>query len=184
MDRAAGQPSDESLLADFGAGERDALGALASRHERALLGLALGLLGSRELAEEAVQEAWVQVVRKAAAFDGRCAVRTWLYRIVINRCRDVAASEQARRTRERAAASGRPVASGPFSPGDDVRSEVRRAVARLAPSEREAVLLCHHADLTHAQAAEVLGVPPGTLKSRVRRAMSRLESGLRREVAR
>lgn len=62
------------------------------------------------------------------------------------------------------------------------RAEIRSAVAQLRTVEREAVMLCHHARLTHAQAAEVLGVPIGTLKWRVRSGLSRLGRALGTEV--
>lgn len=174
------QAEDRDLLAAFAAGDRGALGALASRHERALLGLALGLLASRELAEEAVQDAWVRVVRGAGQFKGNAGVRTWLYRIVINRCRDISRRERSHRAR----LNGRRPAGREDAPGADAdaRSALRRAVDELCPAEREAVLLCHHADLTHAQAAEILQLPLGTLKSRVRAGLARLEQRLREEI--
>jgi len=65
------KPTDEQLLTAFADGDRDALGTLAERYERALLDLALAVLGSRELALDAVQETWVRVVRYAGGFNGR-----------------------------------------------------------------------------------------------------------------
>jgi RNA polymerase sigma-70 factor (ECF subfamily) len=166
--------TDEALLDSFAAGDAEALGRLAQRHERALLGLALGLTGSRELAEVAVQDAWVRVIRSAAAFRGQSSVKTWMYRIVINRSRDLQKQESARP----------PVAASaviePATP--ELREAIRAALETLQPAHREAVLLCHHADLTHAQAAEVLNIPLGTFKSRVRTALGRLEQILGTEV--
>ena len=190
-ERPAGQAADQELLARFAAGDRAALGELASRHERALLGLAMGLLGSRELAQEAVQDGWVRVVRtagpgspakgSAGRFREQSSVRTWLYRIVINRCRDIARRERSQRARLNGKA--RPGHAGDSPAADaELRTALRRAVDGLSPVEREAVLLCHHADLTHVQAAEILRVPLGTLKSRVRTGLGRLERLLRSEV--
>lgn len=188
-ERPAGQAEDQELLARFAAGDRAALGELASRHERALLGLAMGLLGSRELAQEAVQDGWVRVVRttgpgsaaegSAGRFREQSTVRTWLYRIIINRCRDIARRERSQRARLNGRARPEGQEAGPTA---DTRTALRRAVDALGPAEREAVLLCHHADLTHVQAAEILRVPLGTLKSRVRSGLGRLEAQLRREV--
>jgi RNA polymerase sigma-70 factor, ECF subfamily len=177
-ERLEAHSEDRDLLAAFAGGDRSALGELASRHERRLLGLALGLLGSRELAEEAVQDAWVRVVEGAGGFKGEASVRTWLYRIVINRCRDIARRERSQRARlNGSAGSPRPEARGQRALEDaESRAVLRRAVASLGPLEREAVLLCHHADLTNAQAAEILRVPLGTLKSRVRSGIARLRS--------
>ena len=79
---------DRQILQRVAGGEHGALGELAARHEAALLGLARGLLGgSTDLAEEAVQDAWVRVLSRAGSFNGDASVKTWLFRIVINRCR-------------------------------------------------------------------------------------------------
>lgn len=163
--------SDEQLLARFARGERGAkagLQELARRHEHRLLGLSLGLCNGREdLAREAVQETWVRVVRHAGKFKGKSSFATWVYRIAVHRCRDVMASERAVAKRAGRAGS-RPT---PASVGDD---GAREAVARLPLPEREVVLLCHMRGMTHEQAAAVLGIAPGTLKTRMTRAMERL----------
>ncbi len=175
------RPADTELLAKFAAGDRAALGELAGRHERLLLGLAMGMLGSRELAEEAVQDTWVRVVKAAAMFEDRSEVQTWLYRITINRCRDIARRERSQRARLNGKATSHRAAS--TTPADtDLRAALRSALAHLSTIEREAVLLCHHADLTHVQAASILQVPLGTLKSRMRSAISKLQHTLRSEV--
>jgi RNA polymerase sigma-70 factor (ECF subfamily) len=105
-------------------------------------------------------------------------VKTWLYRVVINRCRDIARRERSKRAR----LNGQPAGNTCDGAGGELREAVRRAVAGLSVVEREAVLLCHHADLTHMQAAEILQTPLGTLKSRVRSGLRRLEHALRSEV--
>lgn len=175
-DDTAAPPTDENLLRRFAGGDRDALGALAQRHERALLGLAKGLLGGREdLALEAVQEAWVRVVRHADRFEGRSAVKTWLYRIVVNQCRSMAASRGASAKRDRAAGEARaedPRAGAP----DELTQAVRDALARVSPDRRELLVLCYHAGLTHEHAAEALEIPVGTLKSRLHAALKELRS--------
>lgn len=181
MDEAS--RGDEALLRRFAGGDDGALGELADRHEAALLGLASGLLGSRALGEEAVQEAWVRVIRFAGSFDGRASVRTWLYRVTVNRCREI------RRREARARRSARRASEGRGARVDDVgdprsvtelNGSLRAALESLATTEREAVLLCHHAGLTQKQAAEVLGVPLGTLKSRTRKGLMRLRADLGR----
>lgn len=171
---------DLTLLKLFVKGDRAALGRLAERHERALLGLAKGLLGgSHGLAEEAVQDAWVRVIASAGVFEGRSEVRTWLYRIVINRCRDIA--RRARRETGRGACANEPE-SGGADDGFDER--VRDAVRRLKLEHREALMLSVHAGLTDEQASDVLGVPLGTFKSRVRAARTGLRGMLSPEVLR
>lgn len=165
--------SDEQLLARFArdrGDSRTALQELANRHERRLLGLALGLCNGREdLAREAVQETWVRVIRHAGTFKGKSSFATWVYRIAVHRCRDVVARERAlaRRTSLTPA----------VPPGRDSDADLawtRSVVGGLPQREREVVLLCHMRGMTHEQAAAVLGIPPGTLKTRMTRAMGRL----------
>lgn len=168
--------SDEDLLARFlqagGDASKASLQELARRHEHRLLGLALGLCDGREhLAREAVQESWVRVIRHAGTFRGRSSFATWVYRITVHRCRDVMARERAIAKRE-----GRVGVTKIGSPIDD--AELREAVARLPLHEREVVLLCHMRGMTHEQAAAVLGIPPGTLKTRLTRAKKRLRDAM------
>jgi RNA polymerase sigma-70 factor, ECF subfamily len=170
--------TDEQLLAAFAGGERAALGELADRHERALLGLARGLVGSRSAACDAVQEAWVRVIRHAKGFRGQSTVKTWLYRIVINECSEV--RKRLGRERNRAEALGSMLPAGadqeaPVNGGDD---DVRQAVDSLEESRRVVVLLCYSAGMTHEIAAEILGLPVGTLKSRLHAALTTLRRRL------
>lgn len=165
--------SDERLLARFARDRGDssaALQELARRHERRLLGLSLGLCNGREdLAREAVQETWMRVIRHAGTFKGKSSFATWVYRIAVHRCRDVMARERALARRARRACAESTVRAS----GADL-AWTRSVVGGLPQHEREVVLLCHMRGMTHEQAAAVLGIPPGTLKTRMTRAMRRL----------
>jgi RNA polymerase sigma-70 factor (ECF subfamily) len=178
------QATDEQLLARFAGGDTAALGELAERHERNLLGLAAGLLnGHHQLAQDAVQEAWLRVIKHAGTFAGRSSFRTWMYRIVINRCRDlreaapVAPSSQGAPIISPAAAAEIPLR---LVTNADTDEDVRTAVQALAPHLRLLVLLCYHRGLTHPQAAEVMGIPIGTLKSRLGAALAELRAEMQR----
>lgn len=172
---AAPLDDDAALLRRFVRGSRPALESLALRHEPALLGLATGLLNGRaDLAADAVQDAWLRVIRAAPHFDARSSVRTWLYRIVVNRCYDL-----------RAAAARAPLdpasrAPSPNTPHADLDAlePLRAAVERLPTDHRLILLLCYHAGTTHTQAADILGIPVGTLKSRLSSALSALRAAL------
>ena len=172
-------PADDlGLLRDFAAGRREALGELASRHERALLGLALGLVGDEAGAREVVQEMWLRVIRHAATFRGGSTVKTWLYRIVINQCHDHRAREQRQR---RVKGRGSDDAVG-TPPEPETNAVLHEAVAALPEDRRVIVLLCYHADMTHEQAAAILEIPVGTLKSRLHAALKELRTRLGAEV--
>lgn len=194
-DRDADELSDEQLLAAFAGGDRSALGELARRHEIALLGLCCGLLGGKQdLAMDAVQDMWLRVIRFARNFNGQSSVKTWLYRIAINQSRTLQAKvarEAKRRTDTAERNDGRDATSLDCDPirerrvvdVDDERSQrVREAIAKLDINRRTLVLLCYHACVTHAQAAEILGIPIGTLKSRLNATLTHLRQMLPEEV--
>jgi RNA polymerase sigma-70 factor (ECF subfamily) len=184
-DRSPGalDPTDERLLALFLKGDSAALGTLAQRHERQLLGLALGLLGGRrDLALDAVQDTWLRVIKYGRSFRSGSTVKTWLYRILVNACKDT-------RTRSFKLAGGGTgsslpvenltVATNSSANGDTpTQSHIRAAIESLPGDHRLLILLCYHNGLTHPQAAEVLNIPVGTLKSRLHTALNTLRSHL------
>lgn len=179
-------PADEALLREFAAGRRDALGDVARRHERALLGLACGLLGGRRaLACDAVQETWVRVMRFAGRFGGQSSVKTWLYRILINQCRTMRETERMGLTTAADEDAPRPDAASRAAENDATERNdgLRRQVERLDADKRVVLLLCYHEGLTHEHAAEILGLPLGTLKSRLHSALSELRAALRTREA-
>lgn len=111
----------------------------------------------------------MRVIRHAGKFRGKSSFATWVYRIAVHRCRDVMAQERAVARRGKRASVGRP------NGGSDADQDwARGVVGGLPQREREVVLLCHMRGMTHEQAAAVLGIPPGTLKTRMTRAMGRL----------
>jgi len=180
-------PSDEQLLSAYLGGDRAALGELAHRYEPSLLGLAGGLMGaSSSMACDAVQETWMRVIRYGHSFNGSSSLKTWLFRIAINRCRDLAAREKGR-----GAGGGGGVARDPATEGNEpdecsIRQErneaLRDAVGRLTQPKREILLLCYHEAMTHEHAAEILEIPVGTLKSRLHAALGELREELTRKA--
>jgi RNA polymerase sigma-70 factor (ECF subfamily) len=183
-----GEATDQALLDRFNRGDVEALGELAARYEQGLLGLACGLLGGRaELARDAVQDAWVRVIKYGRGFTGKSSVRTWLYRIVINRCRDLRAArashvESLLAAKEEADRSMLADPSGGTT-GAELNGTLRRAVDALPPASRLILLLSYHHGLTHEQTAEILEIPVGTLKSRLHSALQSLRQALQREEA-
>jgi RNA polymerase sigma-70 factor (ECF subfamily) len=162
-------PSDEALLAAHLRGDPAAFGQLVARHERRIFGLCLRILGNREDAEDATQEAFVAALRKASGFRRAAAFSTWLYRIAVN-----AATDQARRRGRARLADLDPEDAGlAVAPGGELGEVVAAAVtvqtalAQVPEEFRVAVVLCDLYRLPYADAAQILEVPVGTVKSRV-----------------
>jgi RNA polymerase sigma-70 factor, ECF subfamily len=173
-------PSDEALLAAHLRGDPGAFGVLVGRHERRIYGLCLRILGNREDAEDATQEAFLAALRKAATFRRAAAFSTWLYRIAVN-----AATDQARRRGRTRLPSLDPEDAGVVAePGSDLGEAVTAAVAvqtalAKVPEEfRVAVVLCDLYRVPYADAAQILEVPVGTVKSRVFRGRAALATQL------
>jgi RNA polymerase sigma-70 factor (ECF subfamily) len=183
----ADERSVEDLFRAFQRGDRAAFKKLAHCVEPSMLGLARGLLaGDSARACDAVQNAWIRVIRSASAFKGDSSVKTWVYRIVVNECRRMRVTmKHGTEPIEDAlhAARGADPANATAVVAEE-RARIRAAVEQLPCSTREAVLLCFHHGLTHAQAAAVLEVPLGTLKTRVRAALNELRAALSMEVSR
>jgi RNA polymerase sigma-70 factor (ECF subfamily) len=176
-------PADEELLAAHLRGDSDAFAQLVSRHERRVYGICLRMLGNREDAQDAAQEAFLSALRRASSFRQEAAFSTWLYRIAVN-----AATDQARRRGrvrttplEPEDPGGQVVASGPGDPGDTVATAVtvQAALTKVPEEFRAAVVLCDLLRLPYAEAAAALGVPVGTVKSRVYRGRLALAAELR-----
>jgi RNA polymerase sigma-70 factor, ECF subfamily len=173
-------PSDESLLAAHLRGDPHAFGQLVARHERRVYGLCLRILGSREDAEDATQEAFLAALRKASTFRQAAAFTTWLYRVAVN-----AATDQARR-RGRARLSPLDhddvglTADPGGDPGELVATAVtvQAALAQIPEEFRVAVVLCDLYRVPYAEAAQILEVPVGTVKSRVFRGRAALAERL------
>lgn len=169
--------SDEDLMAAFVGGEAPALGLLASRYERAMLGYATGMLRDEGLARDCVQETWVRVIRHAGTFKGKSSVKTWLYRILIHRCRDAV---RGARRRGVVGVDGE-IGRANLEDCDevltrDLSARVNAALDQLEPGRREVVLLCHHRGMSHREAAAALGVAMGTVKTRLYAAMDELRA--------
>jgi RNA polymerase sigma-70 factor (ECF subfamily) len=176
--RALDVAADVLLMQRLARGDRRALEALYERHGGLALALAQRTLGERDLAEDAVQEAFVSLWRHAGEFDAtRCAPRTWLLSIVRNRCID----ELRRRSSLEKRTSV--LAAQPPAIGDDPWPEtwkrtcgaaVARALEQLPSAQREVIELGFYRGLSHAQIAATLGAPLGTIKKRMRTGLKRL----------
>ena len=166
---------------------RAAFAALYVRHAKRGIELAFRVTGDFSHASDVVQDVFVSLYEKGAAFDERARFTSWLFRVIVNRAIDL-------RRRERRRSGERPKERGPaVTPGEDGAPEVesaaspspgpevearsaeraeavRAAVARLSPKLGEVVVLRYLQDLSYEEVGEILELPPGTVKSRLNRA--------------
>ncbi|MFF1447624.1 RNA polymerase sigma factor SigM [Streptomyces sp. NPDC058274] len=171
---------DEDLLARHVEGDPEAFGELVRRHRDRLWAVALRTLGDREEAADAVQDALVSAYRAAHTFRGQSAVTTWLHRITVNACLDRARKAASRKTSpvddtERLEQLLEPheSASAPAE-RNDLHRELLEALGTLPPDQRAAIVLVDMQGYPVAEAARVLDVPTGTVKSRCARGRARL----------
>ncbi|WP_030168528.1 RNA polymerase sigma factor SigM [Streptomyces sp. NRRL S-813] len=172
--------SDHELLTRHVAGDPDAFGELVRRHRDRLWAVALRTLGDREEAADAVQDAFVSAYRAAHTFRGQSAVTTWLHRITVNACLDRARKAATRKTSpvddtERLEQLLEPheSASAPAE-RNDVQRQLVEALGTLPPDQRAALVLVDMQGYPVAEAARILDVPTGTVKSRCARGRARL----------
>ncbi|MFJ5806958.1 RNA polymerase sigma factor SigM [Streptomyces sp. NPDC093093] len=172
--------SDQKLLALHVNGDPDAFGELVRRHRDRLWAVALRTLGDREEAADAVQDALVSAYRAAHTFRGDSAVTTWLHRITVNACLDRARKAATRKTSplddtERLERLLEPHESAE-APAErqDLHRELLAALSTLPADQRAALVLVDMQGYPVAEAARLLDVPTGTVKSRCARGRAKL----------
>ncbi len=162
-----GDDPDADLIAAAIAGDRDAFGALLERHYDRVHGLAWQLTGSRADADDVAQDVCCVLVERLASFRGEAKFSTWLCGIVFNACRDLH-----RRRRSFSGLTDRLAVLAGLTKGPDGRDLhdamwLKSAIARLKPAYRDAAVLVVGQQLTHAEAADILGVAESTVSWRI-----------------
>jgi RNA polymerase sigma-70 factor (ECF subfamily) len=165
--------SDEELVRRYLEGDVQAFGTLVERHERRIYNLALRMTGREEDARDATQDAFLSALRKLKTFRGEAAFTTWMHRVTVNACYDLLRKRQrAPLLHERDDEDGPPHAE-PASPDHagsvDLSIDVRQALLQVPTDFRAVLILCDVQDLAYEDAAAALGVPVGTVKSRLHR---------------
>jgi RNA polymerase sigma factor (sigma-70 family) len=168
--------SEEALLAQVARGDEAALGEVYDRFGRVAYGLALRILRDERLAEDAVQEAFLAVWRQAASFrPDRASARTWVLTFVHRRAVDLVRREERRRA-EPLEPETEPAGSSAAEDAElrSRRTAVRGALAQLPDDQRRPIELAYYGGLTQSELAEQLGLPLGTIKSRMFAGLKRL----------
>jgi RNA polymerase sigma-70 factor (ECF subfamily) len=176
--RVDATPLEASVLEGARAGDHDAFVAVIRRYDPGLRRLAYRLLGERERMDDALQEAYLRAFRALPGFRADSTLRTWLYRIVYNVCLEEL--ERARRVRSVPIEGGLELAAPQADLAETIslRAGLATALAELPADDRAALLLVDAQGLDYREAGEVLGVPEGTIASRLHRARSVLRRAL------
>ena len=175
-------PGDHEIIARIIAGDRNAFGVLISRYSDPLYRHALGMTGSPDVAEDILQASFIKAYQHLAEVHGR--FDAWIFRIVANGCKDWL--KNIRRTHLSYEEDDQPSA---FATPDEeldrteLRSDLDRALAALAPSLREAFVMKHVEGRSYEEMADLLGTTVGALKMRVHRARDALQALLEEKYA-
>ena len=181
--REDARDDDDQLITRAVAGDRGAFESLYDRYSAAVFGVALKMLGDREVAEDAVQEIFWRVWRRLASFDRSRAFAPWLFGIAHNYCID-----ELRRRKVRPQPvyedDDHPILSdipddvdvGEAATLADQRRILREALDQLPEEQRQALLLAYYGGLTQQEIAARLGNPLGTVKTRMRLGLQKLRA--------
>lgn len=169
MSTTPAPPTDAELVDHARRGDRPAFDELLRRHDATMRSLAFRLLADRQGMDDALQEAYLKAYRGLPGFTPTGDFGRWLYRITYNACID---EIRHRKSDHRAAAAeeGGEAAS--------TSEAVRQALADLSPGQRVTLVLVDGEGFDHHTAAEILGVAPGTVASRLYRARTKLRRSL------
>lgn len=196
------QPDERELVARLRAGDRAAFAALVARHGGALLRFARSFVRDGPLAEEVVQDAWVSALEHLDGFEGRSALRTWLFQIVANRARTrmqregrsvpfsslgAAGEEEAAVDPDRFAPDGHwREPPGPWSEEDperlaqgaETRAAIEAAIAELPPAQRAVITLRDVEGLEAEEICNLLGVTLSNQRVLLHRARAKVRQAL------
>ena len=188
---AAEAPADADVVQRARAGDHAAFRVLVERYQGRAYRLALRVLRDEDQAQDVVQDAFLKVYGSLDRFEGRSGFYTWLYRIVMNVCLDRKRRDRSDREVEwdEETAGGSladpagvdPARPGPEAeaPNTELRTLVARAIEALPEDARRAIQLREIDGLSYKEIAEALGIPKGTVMSRLYYARRRLQEALR-----
>ncbi len=165
---------DEVLLRKAASGDAKAFALLADRHTEGLFRLAWSLTGNRTDAEDVLQEAFIGAYQGAKGFQGRSSVRTWLGQIV---ARQAASLRRSKRVRKALSLDTQVVTYGVESGNEsetDAREDLMKVLEQMTPDYREVIVLREFGNMSYEEIAASLGLPRGTVESRLFRARGEL----------
>jgi RNA polymerase sigma-70 factor, ECF subfamily len=165
----AGRRRETALIRDAQRGSSEALEELFRRHWRRAHRAAFLVIGDPAAAEDVAQESFLAAIRALDRFDRRRPFGAWLHRITVNRAIDFARARSLRAASTLSAAT-----EGAATEREAISDELVEALAGLGPEHRAVVVLRYVLEYTPGEIAEILGIPRGTVNSRLRRGLDRL----------
>src|SRR6516164_6892925 len=172
-------PPDQTLIESVADGDKHALEQLFTRHSARIYRFVLRITGNAALSEDIVSEVFLEVWRRPGRFEGKAQVSTWMFAIARNK------ALQALRSRWQKPSDGDGAAEV-VDNADDPEAAVheksrsivlRKCLSRLSPAQREIVDLVYYHEKSVAEVAQIVGIPAGTVKTRMFRARSRIAEG-------
>jgi RNA polymerase sigma-70 factor (ECF subfamily) len=171
--------ADEDLISLIEAGDAEAFSTLYERHSRAVYSLAYRMMGERQAAEDLTQDAFIKVWRNAASYRAeRGSVRSWVLSIVHNRGIDQLRTHASRRRTqdkfEASASRSQPSEAFAETWQNSQREQVREALQALPPEQLKILELAYFSGYTHLEISELLSLPLGTVKGRMRLGLKKM----------
>jgi RNA polymerase sigma-70 factor, ECF subfamily len=190
-------PSDTELVRRVKDGDRAAYAVLVRRYQDRVFGLCCRWMGDPRVAEEVAQDVFLALYRSIQGFRGDAQLSTWIYRVVVNHCKNRRLYRMRRQEDRHEPLEGswedddgreRQIASdGPGTESGVHRSEaedlVHEALDRMDEEQRQIIMLRDVEDLSYEEIADLLGLPRGTVKSRLHRARAELARVLQRKIS-
>lgn len=174
-----GEVSDRELAVRAAAGDAAAFGTLLERHYDRIYRLAWRLVGSRDDAEDVAQDVCVKLATAIRGWRGEAELSSWIWRIAWNAATDMLRARQRTRATDPSEMASLAEAPIPVTPEDRVEGqELWQAVRALPPQQRDAVLLVYGEDMSHGEAAAVLGCSEKTVSWHLHAARKRLKTML------
>jgi RNA polymerase sigma-70 factor, ECF subfamily len=172
--------ADEDLISLAETGDAGAFAALYDRHSRSAYSLAYRMMGDKQAAEDLLQDVFLKVWRAAGSYRAeRGSVRTWILSIVHNRGIDqIRATASRRRTQDKVEASAaktQPSEAFASAWRNSQRDQVRDALNTLPPEQLKILELAYFSGYTHVEISELLGLPLGTVKGRMRLGLKKIK---------
>lgn len=177
-------PSDEALVAAYVEGDGGAFDELMARYERRVFAICYRYFGNAEDAEDAAQDAFIALLRRAETFSGASSFSTWMYRVATNACNDLARKRARRPQRtdddvaERDDLAGTAPSAEETLAARGLPDDLVAALSTLDEDTREAVVLHDVYGVAYTDIAARNGVAVGTVKSRIHRGHARLAAAL------